>query len=206
VKRAPGSVRTGTGIAGLACVLALAYITLNTLSSDAPGSKGPAKGERLPPFAMPLALSTGRELDADIATRVGQGNSHRLACDVRGPEVLNSCQLAERGSVVLAFFATKDRRCVREVGVLDRLAPRFPGVSFVAVAIKARRKDAAAVVRREGWRIPVGYDRDAAVTNLYAVALCPLVTFARRGGMVDETTLGFRDADEVARLVQALER
>jgi hypothetical protein len=206
VKRAPGSVRTGTWIAGVACVLALAYITLNTLSSHAPGSKGPARGERLPPFAMPLALSRGPEFDADIATRVGQGNSHRLACDVRGPQILNSCQLAERGPVVLAFFATGDGRCVRQVGVLDRLAPRFPGVSFAAVAIKAKREDAAPVVRREGWRIPVGYDRDAAVTNLYAVAVCPLVTFARRGGVVAETTLGFRDAAQLTRLVRALGR
>jgi hypothetical protein len=206
VKRAPGSVRTGTWIAGVACVLVLAYITFNTLSSDAPGSKGPAKGERLPPFAMPLALSTGPEFDADIATRVGQGDSHRLACDVRGPHILNSCQLAERGPVVLAFFATGDRRCVRQIGVLDRLAPRFPGVSFAAVAIKAERKDAAPVVRRERWRIPVGYDHDAAVTNLYAVAVCPLVTFARRGGVVADTTLGFRDAAQVTRLVRALGR
>ncbi len=68
--------------------------------------------------------------------------------------------------------------------MLDRLAPRFPGVSFAAVAIKAKRAQAAAVVRAHRWRLPVGFDHDAAVTNLYAVAVCPLVTFAdtRRGG------------------------
>jgi hypothetical protein len=205
VKRAPG-VRTGTWIAGVACVLALTYIVLNTLRTDAPGSKGLAPGERMPPFAMPLALTSGKEFDADIATRIGQGGSHRLACSVRGAGILNSCELAGRGPVVLAFFATGDRRCLRQVDVLDRLAPRFPGVSFAAVAIKSRRAPAAAAVRRHDWRLPVGYDLDAAVTNLYAVAVCPLVTFARRGGVVAETTLGYQNEAAVARRVQALER
>ena len=35
--------------------------------------------------------------------------------------------------------------------------------------------------------MPVGFDHDAAVTNLYAVAVCPLVTFAGRGGTVTGT-------------------
>ena len=46
-----------TWIVGVAAVLALAYITLNTLGTDAPGSRGVPNGERLPPFAVPLALS-----------------------------------------------------------------------------------------------------------------------------------------------------
>jgi hypothetical protein len=206
VKRAPGSARTGTWIAGVACLLVLTYIVLNTLRTDAPGSKGLQPGEPMPPFAMPLAVPGGQEYAADIATRIGQGNSHRLACDVRGAGILNSCELAARGPVVLAFFATGDRRCLRQIDVLDRLAPRFPGVSFAAVAIKSRRAPAADAVRRHGWRLPVGYDLDAAVTNLYAVAICPLVTFARRGGVVAETTLGYQDAAAVARRVQALGR
>ena len=36
-------------------------------------------------------------------------------------------------------------------------------------------------------------DHDAAVTNLYAVAVCPLVTFADRGGKVMGTALGLQD-------------
>jgi hypothetical protein len=205
VKRAPGSVRTGTWIAGIACLIALAYIALNTLRTDAPGSRGPRPGEHLPPFAMPLALSSGPEFDANIARRAGDG-ARRAACDVRGPQILNSCELAERGPVVLAFFATGNRRCVRQVDVLDRLAPHLAGISFAAIAIKAKRSQAAAVVRRQHWRLPVGYDHDAAVTNLYAVAICPLVTFARRGGEVAETRLGFQDAAAVTRDAEALGR
>ena len=207
MKRPAGAARTGTWIAGVACVVALAYIALNTLGTDAPGSKGLQAGERMPPFAVPLATAPGPDdTDANVATRPGEGNAHHRACDVRGPGALNECELSERGPVVLAFFATGDQRCVRQVDVLDRLAPRFPGVSFAAVAIKAKRAQTAAVVRRQGWRLPVGFDHDAAVTNLYAVAVCPLVTFARRGGAVTGTALGFQDAAAVARRVRALER
>jgi len=203
MSRPPGAARTGTWIAGVAAVVVLCYIALNTLGADAPGSKGLQEGEKLPPFAMPLATSQGREFDANVATKAGEG-ARRPACQVRGPEVLNSCELAERGPVVLAFFATGDRRCARQVDVLDRLAPRFPDVSFAAVAIKATREDAAPLVRRHRWRLPVGYDHDAAVTNLYAVAVCPLVTFADRGGKVTGTALGLQDAAAVTRRVQEL--
>jgi hypothetical protein len=203
MSRPPGAARTGTWIAGVACVLALAYIALNTLGTDAPGSKGLQQGETLRPFAMPLATSPGREFDANVATKAGQG-ARRPACQVRGPEILNSCELAERGPVVLAFFATGDRRCVRQVDVLDRLARRFPDVSFAAVAINATREDAAPLVRRHRWRLPVGYDHDAAVTNLYAVAVCPLVTFADRGGKVTGSALGLQDGAAVERRVEAL--
>jgi hypothetical protein len=205
MKRPAGATRTGTWIAGVACVAALAYIALNTLGTDAPGSKGLQAGERMPPFAVPLATAPGpKDTDANVATKPGQGNAHHRACDVRGPRVLNSCELAERGPVVLAFFATGDRRCIRQVDVLDRLAPRFPNVSFAAVAIKAERPPTAAVVRRHHWRLPVGFDHDAAVTNLYAVAVCPLVTFADTGGRVTGTALGPQDAAAVTRRVQAL--
>jgi hypothetical protein len=205
MSRPPGAARTGTWIAGVAAVVVLCYIALNTLGTDAPGSKGLQEGEKLPPFAVPLATAPGPpDTDANVATRPGQGNAHHRACDVRGPAVLNSCELAERGPVALAFFATGDKRCTRQVDLLDRLAPRFPGVSFAAIAIKAKREQAAAVVRSHHWRLPVGFDHDAAVTNLYAVAVCPLVTFADRGGKVSASTLGLQDAAAVTSRLQEL--
>jgi hypothetical protein len=205
MSRPPGAARTGTWIAGVAAVVVLCYIALNTLGTDAPGSKGLQPGEKLPPFAVPLATAPGPpDTDANVATQPGQGNAHHRACDVRGPGVLNSCELAERGPVALAFFATDDKRCARQVDVLDRLAPRFPDVSFAAVAIKAKRPQAAAAVRAHRWRLPVGFDHDAAVTNLYAVAVCPLVTFADSGGKVTASTLGLQDAAAVTGRLEAL--
>ena len=54
---------------------------------------------------------------------------------------------------------------------------------FAAVAIRGEpRRRARARRARRGWRLPVGYDHDGAVANAYAVAVCPTITFAHRGG------------------------
>jgi hypothetical protein len=182
----------------------LAYITLNTLQTDSPGSRGVPAGRSLPPFAVPLALSSLKG-DANIATRAGSGaEGSKPACQVRGARVLNSCQLAERGPVVLGFVATRSERCERQIDVLERARARFPGVQFAAVAIRGDRGDVRRVVRSHHWSLPVGYDHDGAVANLYAVAICPTITFARRGGRVVSTSFELLDEAALARRVEAL--
>jgi hypothetical protein len=87
----------GGWLVGVVGVVVLAYITLNTLRTESVGSRGPAVGERLPPFAMALALSRS-DADANIARHADSGaQGARPACSVRGPGILNLCQLVERG-------------------------------------------------------------------------------------------------------------
>jgi hypothetical protein len=186
-------------------VVVLAYIALNALRTDGVGSRGLEAGKRLPPFAMPLAGSRS-DADANIATRPGSGpEGARPACTVRGPGILNVCELAERGPVVLAFLATRSDRCEEQVDVLDRIAPRHPRVRFAAVSVRGDREGRRRTVRERGWRLPVGYDRDGAVANLYGVAVCPTVTFAARGGEVAGTAIEFLDERALAVRVAALE-
>lgn len=182
----------GTWFVGVLAIAALGWITLNTLRTDSPGSRGIPAGRPLPPFAAPLALSRV-DKDANVTVK-----GRRPACRVRGPEVLNSCELAERGPVVLAFLAAGSDRCDRQIDVLDRARSRFPDVAFAAVSIRGDRDDLRRTIRRRGWRLPVGYDRDGAVANLYAVAVCPTIVFARRG-RVTQTALGSLDEAELAR-------
>ena len=80
-------------------------------------SRGVDPGHRLPPFAMPLAL--GRlDADANVATRAGQGQrGRRAACDVRGPGILNICQLEAGAPVVLAFVATRAGSCAAQLDI-----------------------------------------------------------------------------------------
>ena len=194
----------GGWIVGAAGLVVLAYITLNTLRTDSVGSRGPETGSPLPPFAMPLAASRS-DADANIATRPDSGlEGARPACEVRGPGILNVCELAEQGPVVLAFVVTRSRRCEEQVDVLDRLAPRRPGVRFAAVAVRGDHDDLRETVRERGWRLPVGYDHDGAVASIYGVAVCPLVTFARRGGEVAGTSLDFLGERALAARVDAL--
>jgi len=181
-------------IAGVLALAIIAYITYNSIVTEGPGSRGVEPGSELPAFAVPLALS-------DLA---GAPNLTERACQVRGDDVLNVCELAERGPVVLAFFAEPIARCDDQIDVLDRLRPRFPDVQFAAVAIRGDRDDLRARVRERGWRLPVGHDEDGAVANAYAVAVCPQITFARRGGEVVETTFGSLDEAQLTARIEKL--
>ena len=193
--RPPAGTSRYTWIVGAFALIALAYITLNTLGTDAPGSRGVPKGEKLPPFAVPLALSN-LEGDAQV--------DPAKACKVRGPRVLNSCRLAARGPVAIAFFATKSDRCERQIDVVERVRRRFPDVCFAAVSVRGDRGDVRALVRRRGWGMPVGYDHDGAVTNAYAVAICPTITFAGRDGKVAGTSFKLLGEAALAAKIEAM--
>lgn len=196
-----------TWVIGVLCVLGLAYVTLNTIQTDAPGSRGVAVGRPLPPFAAPLASSTrrceGRECNPNVSLRAGD-EVRRAACQVRLPDVLNSCALAERGPVALAFVATRSDRCEEQVDVMERVRSRFPRVQFAAVSVRGDRAALRETIRERGWTLPVAHDANGAVSNTYAVALCPTITFARRGGTVAGTSLEFLDEAALARRLRAI--
>ena len=191
----PRAASSFTWIVGVVVVLALGYITLNTVRTEGPGSEGIGRGEKLPVFAAPLANGSLRgdaQVDPD------------RACSVRGPEVLNSCALRESGSaVVVGFVATRSRQCEEQIDVLARVAGRHPDIEFAVVGIRGDRAELARLSR--GWRIPVAHDRDGAVGNLFAVAICPTITFARPGGVVESTSLGLIGEEEIERRLEALE-
>ena len=154
------------------------------------------------PFAAPLALSS-LDGDANLATKPGQGGQgKRPACEVRGADILNSCQLAERGPVAIAFVAARSEACDKQVDALDRMRADYPDISFAAVAIRGDRM--RRLIRRRGWDLPVGWDRDGGVANAYAVAVCPTVTFAYEGGRVEGTSLSLIDGTELRARLEKL--
>jgi hypothetical protein len=195
---------------GVIVAAILVYIGLNTLRNAGSISRGVEAGQRLPPFAAPLAL--GRlEGDANVATKPGQGQSgRRPACDVRGPEILNSCQLTQGAPAVVAFVATGDPACAAQLDRFERARPRFSRVRFAAVAARTDRDELRRLIRRRGWRFPVALDRDGAVFARYGVVDCPTVTFAYPGGIAMRTTLKPLDdrrlAATVGKLIEASER
>jgi hypothetical protein len=206
---APDPVRRARGrnawLLGVVVFAVLAYVTVNTLRTDAPGSRGVPANTPLPPFAVPLALST-LSGDANVARESDSGAAgKRPACEVRSPQVLNICQLAERGPVVLAILATRGGgRCERQLDSVDRVRRRFPGVQFAAVAIRGDRDRLRSLVKSHHWGFAVGYDQDGAVANVYGVAVCPTLTFAYAGGIVMQTALGLESDAELAARVRRL--
>jgi hypothetical protein len=193
--RPPAGTSRYTWIVGAFALIALAYITLNTLGTDAPGSRGVPNGLPLPPFAVPLALSN-LEGDAQV--------DPAKACKVRGPKVLNSCQLAERGPVAIAFFAIRSKRCERQIDALERVRRRFPEVGVAAVSVRGDRARLRRLVREHRWGMPVGYDHDGAVTNAYRVAICPTITFADGTGKVVGTSFALLGEQALAKRLEAI--
>jgi hypothetical protein len=193
--RPPAGTSRYTWIVGAFALIALAYITLNTLGTDAPGSRGVPNGRPLPPFAVPLALSN-LEGDAQV--------DPAKACKVRGPKVLNSCQLAERGPVAIAFFAIRSKRCERQIDALERVRRRFPEVGVAAVSVRGDRARLRRLVREHRWGMPVGYDHDGAVTNAYRVAICPTITFADGTGKVVGTSFALLGEQALAKRLEAI--
>jgi hypothetical protein len=206
VPRPPGASRYGWFI-GIVLVLVIAVVSLNTATTKhRASSTGLERGDPMPPFAAPLALSS-LDGDANIATKRGQKSAGaRPACEVRGPEVLNVCQLWERGPVALAFFATRGASCESQLDRLQALRSAVPEVAVAAVAIKGDRGDLRGDIRRHRWRFPVGYDRDGALANLYGVAVCPQITLADRGGHVVKTLIGQKSTAVLRRELLALAR
>jgi hypothetical protein len=197
--------RYGWFLALVAAAL-IVYVSLNTLRSNHVGSAGLKVGTRMPPFAAPLALGNV-DGDVNVARKAGQGSAgDRPACSVRGPGILNSCQLAERGPFVIAFMATRGAQCTRELDALQRVLPRHPDLQVAAISIRGDRDDLRALVRKHGWRFPVAYDHDGILANLFGVAVCPQMTYALPGGAVQATTVGELGAGALNARLTSLER
>jgi hypothetical protein len=183
---APGA-RYGRYVLVLA-LLILVLIAIKTVTTNPSGLRGIEPGHRVPPFAVPLAVGSLNG-DANVATHANDGEAGRVpACSVRGPEILNICQLYEQGPVVLVLFVDGGS-CPDILGDLQALAPSFPGVRFAAVAIKGNRDQLRRLVRTRHLSLPVGIDSDGVLATLYQLVSCPQVTFAYPGGVVQSSAL-----------------
>jgi AhpC/TSA family len=169
-------------------LLILVLLAINTAVNKPSGIRGVEPGHQLPPFAVPLALGDLNGA-ANVATHANEGEAGRVpACTVRGPEVLNVCQLYEQGPVVLALFVDAGS-CADVLSDLQALAPSFPGVQIAAVAIKGNRDSVRKLVHERHLSLPVGIDIEGALATVYKVVSCPQVTFAYPGGVVQSSAL-----------------
>jgi len=198
-------------LVGVAAVLVFGGLVINATRPAGPGAEGLPQGTRLPPFAVVLTSSDvvcdsdDDPCDANVAAS-GAGDQgeagRRPACEVRGPTVLNICELTERGPLVLGLMATREDRCVRSFDRLEALPRRHRGLQVALVSIRGELDDLREVVRARRWSFPVGWDRDGVLASLYGVATCPYVVVARWRGRVEATLLatqGSPSDDELER-------
>lgn len=190
-RRPPGSTprRSSAWVGRITILLGflvLVALALNELSDD-DVAPGPAVGTVLPDFAAPLATS---QLEGAVNLLRTRTNGRKRACEVRGADVLNVCELREKGPVVVAFLAAEAKECIRSVDALARLAPKHPDVQVAVVALRGDRGDVRELIRTHRWPFRVGYDEEGYLASVYGVAVCPQITFARKGGRIVDTTFG----------------
>jgi hypothetical protein len=184
-------------IGGIGLALIAAISIYQFASHGAGGGPGVPVGQRLRWFSAPIAASALR----------GDPNLHP-PCTAAAHEsgALNLCLDAHTAPVVVSFFVPASSSCVRQVDALQALAPRYPSVRFLAVAVDTSAAKALALVRAHHWSIPVAYDEDGSVGGLYSVAVCPMAELAARGGIVRDRLIGDRwqTAAQLAPRVRAL--
>jgi peroxiredoxin len=168
------------GLFGLAVVI---VISISFLTTHTPGTAGIPAGKKLHYFAAPLALS---DLNGDANT------SPPCTLAKHDNRALNICLTAQRAPLVLAFFVTNSSGCERQVTALQTLSSRYSPsqVQFAAVAVRTSHATARKAVLGHHWTIPVAYDADGAVGDIYGVEVCPIVELARRGGVVANRLIG----------------
>jgi peroxiredoxin len=152
-------------------------------ASHGVASTGVGPGQRLHYFSAPLATSTLN----------GAANlSPPCTLAQHEPGALNICLLARRGPLVLAFYVTGSSACQHEVDTLQAVSRQFPAgqVQFAAVAVDASHSKVAGEVRSHRWTIPVAYDVDGRVGQLYGVSICPMVELSKQGGVVSQQLIG----------------
>jgi hypothetical protein len=188
--------RWAIGIFGVALVIIISVVEF---ANHGVATAGVQPGERLINFAAPIATSN---LVGDVQL------AHPCKFGDFGGRAVNTCVLEGRGPLVVGFFVPGVGQCDREVSTMQRLAARFPAVQFVAVAASSSQASAAKDVRKHHWTIPVAYDRDGALAQVYGVELCPMLELAKPGGIVRSLLFG-ANWDQEARLaakVRALVR
>lgn len=206
---------------GVAFLVVVAVALVNSLRTDEGGPLGATDqaGTPLAAFAAP-ELPGGPDADAnvfqdDCATSENPCPEDELrtpACEVDGERVIRLCDLFER-PLVLSFWFTSPPECPPTQDVLDDAARRFAGeVNFLSIAVRGERAELERIIAERGWELPVGWDRDGAVSNLYRVAVCPTVAFVLEGGILSDARIGEGELTEarldasIAGLVRESER
>lgn len=199
-KRAGPSRRYAT-LVGVAFVVLIVIATLNTIRTENGGSLGVSKGDRgmpLPEFAVPNAVTGPLDKDANIfqddcstsENPCPSGASRTPACEIPRKGAIRVCDLFDR-PLVLSFWFTREADCLPTQDLINRAAARYRGrVNFLSIDVRDDPASVRSIVAERGWTIPVGYDRDGAVSDLYRVGGCPTVAFAYPGGILAFAKIG----------------
>ena len=184
------------GIAFLALIL---VATLNTFSTEEGDLLGTAevKGQPLAEFAVPDIRGTlsgdSNIYQDDCETGQNPCPAERRrtpACEIDPEGAIRVCDLFDK-PLVISFWFTNPDACVETQDSIYALAELYKGrANFLSLAVRGDRAEVEQIVAEREWRVPVGWDRDGAVSNVYRVGVCPTVGIARPGGIFESVLIG----------------
>ncbi len=183
------------GVAFLGVIL---IALLNLINNEDAGILGDRddRGRPLASFAVPDALGSV-DADANVAQDDCEGSRNPCpadeqrvpACEVEPEGALRVCDFFDK-PLAISFWFTRGGDCLPSQDAFDAVARRREDeVNFLSIDVRDDKEAVAEIVRERGWRIPVGWDRDGAVSNLYRVGVCPTVLLARPGGILHEARI-----------------
>jgi hypothetical protein len=202
-------------IVGLLFLVVIVVASINTIGGGGGGrilglDNFPARWP-LPEFAVPEGAGE-LEGDANVAQDDCETSSlpcpedaHRTpACRIGSAEAIRVCDLFDR-PLVISFWFTKGEGCADQQDVVERLYRRYRGqVEFLSLDIHDDRDTLRELIRRHGWTMPVGYDRDGAVGSLYGVGGCPTFAYVYPGGTLQSAGSGDLTAGQLEDRVDGL--
>lgn len=187
-------------VVGLIFAAVIIVATINTLGGKDEETLGLDKLEArwpLPEFAVPRAAGQ-LEGDANVAqddcetarTPCPQSARREPACRISTPGAIRVCDYFDR-PLVISFWFSRGGNCVEQQDVVNRVHRRYGGeVSFLSLDIRDDRDTVRELIRRHGWTMPVGYDRDGAVASLYRIGGCPTFAYVYPGGTLQDASIG----------------
>lgn len=203
-------------LVGLIFLAIIVVATLNTLRDGGGGEtlgldRLPARWP-LPEFAVPAGAGQ-LEGDANVAQDNCETSAipcpedaqRTPACRVELPESIRVCDFFNRPLVISFWFSKGGNDCVVQQDLVERVFRRYRGrVGFLSLDIRDDRDTLRETIRRRGWTMSVGYDRDGAVAGLYGIGLCPTFAYVYPGGTLQSASVGELTAPQLSERVDRL--
>ncbi len=186
------TTRQYSRLVGIAFLAFAAFFVFKLVTSDKSAGTGLPPGTPAPRFAAPSAAGS-LSGDANVFQTKQEAEAaggKKTACQVEMKDAIRVCDFFDK-PLVLVIWSTKcGGACIDQVDTVERVSGRYPNVNFLGLEVAGSKDEAAEVVRKRGWRMPIAVDQDGAVGALYNVAVPPAVFFILPGGRVEHSATG----------------
>jgi hypothetical protein len=180
---------------GVAFAVLIVFATINTLRNPPSGLLGVNEqiaNRALPEFALP-DIQKGPDADANVyqddcsssENPCPPADRRPSACHIHVSGAIRVCDFFDK-PLAISFWFTKGASCLPPQDAFNQVAARYRGrVGFLSIDVRDDRSEVQRIIAERHWTVPVGWDRDGAVSDLYRVGGCPTVAFAFPGGVFD---------------------